>query len=89
MDKAVGQSISRSVMLDATRRGIQPVNAASRPDVDALPLIFRDTPDIVAGQPFGSRVCDKARVIRIRVINTTQSSTAGSHPEPSPLIEMN
>jgi len=54
------QPIRLCVVSDVTAFGIEPVHSTSCSHVNAIPPIFRDTPDTIAGKTFVSRVVDES-----------------------------
>lgn len=61
-------------MLDAARRGVEPVEAAPRADVDVPGEVFGDDPGAVARMTFGGRVSLKAGPLGFGVVNADQAA---------------
>src|SRR6185503_3440661 len=81
VDIAVGQAVTRGVMLDPPRRWIEPVHAAARTEIDAPPLIFDHTAHTVAGDAIGFSVSLETERLRPRVINAAQAAQGASNPQ--------
>src|SRR6266496_3622467 len=75
-------------MLDSTRRRIESVQAATRANVDASPLVFGNARNLIARQALGCRVRNETRVLCCRIVYAGKAALVCSNPERPALVKI-
>src|SRR5947207_13914242 len=74
-ERAAHEAVLGGVMADATRRGIQPVEAAPSPSVDVTAQVFGDNFDAVTRQPFRAHVTREGWSLGCADVNLDQPAS--------------
>src|SRR5438128_6523384 len=85
-ERAAHEAVRSCVMADATRRGVQPVEAAPGPGVDVAAQVFGDNFDAVTRQPFRGRVTREGRSLGGGVVNSEQPAARKGKPKPTRMV---